>query len=738
MRGGGQATRRRGRVVGAAGGVHNVGVRAERGQVAWWMWAVVAVCAAGPFLPSVGNELVLDDQLIIAENPRIDDPGDVRAIWLTDWWFAAGMGALSPDRDLLYRPLVLQVFAIIHHFAGTSPVPYHVTLILCHVITALLVTLLTARLFGSGAMAFVTGLIFAVHPGHAEAVISIVGLTDVMSAMFLVAGLLCVMRWAGDGTPRRVIRAFAATACFLLSMLSKESGIAFAALAPLCLWWVAGRGHARDEQRPARPGAKENAEDPAREGAARLRAFLRCATFCLAIVVIVLGAYLPLRYAALGNRFAQPLPPTPMSNVLVITDGAERVWTCLAFLTDYLRLTVWPARLSCDYSFDAVPIAASVRDPRVLLALGVLAAWVILLLVWSRRDRSLLLATLFFAALYALPSNALLVFRTMIGERLLYLPLLPLLWMMLLPAFAIARGIARLGLPGRTPQVLAVGAVLIVVLPATIHTMTRTRDWRTESLLYVTDASTWPRCARLQLKCGIVLGQRGEWAACGERIDRALEIAPDYAEAHVERMHFLLRFGELGEAWEEFDYLLRGLGPTPPFVAHQIAARRVHVLSAAPGEPPTDPFVLAAIRAGDLETAAGRLAEIANANPRDANPRLLLGAVLMLMREPGEATAVYETIVAEDPHHAEAVAVLGILTTLWDPLLGGRMLRHAADVAPNDELIQFGAACVYYFAGNSAASLAGMLDLANSLPTDHPMRQLVIRLMPPDAPVETR
>lgn len=748
------AESRRRRVVGADGGVHNAGVLAARGKITWWMWAAVALCAAGPFLPSINNELALDDKLIIAQNPRIDDPGDVRAIWLTDWWFAAGTAALSPDRDLLYRPVVLQVFSVIHHFAGTNSVPYHVLNILCHVLTSLLAMVLGAWLFGSAALAFVAALIFAVHPGHAEAVISLVGMTDVMSAMFLVGGLLCVMWWrtAQSGLARLMLP-IAATLCFLLSMLSKESGIAFVALVPICLWRAGkkreSRGNLPDvrEVSPAEPHDSANSAETEEAEPSRMPAFLRSATFWIASSAIVLGAYLPLRYAALGNRLEQPIPPSPMSNVLVIAHGAERVWTRLAIFAEYLRLAFWPAKLSCDYSYDAVPIARSASDPRVLLALGVIAAWLVLLVIWTRRDRSMLVATLFFAALYALPSNALIVFRTMVGERLLYLPLLPLLWVSLLPAFAIARGVARRGLPGHTGAVLAAGAVLIVVLPAATHTMTRARDWSSEALLYITDAATFPRCARLQLKRAVVLGQRGAWDECGAGIDRALEIAPNYVEAHVERMHYLLRFGRLSEGWDEFAYLTRTLGPTPPFVADEIAARRVHVLALIPPTPAsapesipaspseTDPIVQAAIRAGDLETAAGRLIDIANANPNDVNARMLLGAVFILMRQPEDAKNVYETIVAEDHDNAEAVAVLGILVTLQDPALGARMLAHAATIAPHDELIQFGAACVFYFAGDPSASLSKMLELANSLPPGHPMRKLVVRLLPPDAPI---
>ena len=138
----------------------------------------IVLLAVGPFLPSLDNQLTLDDHLLIAANPRIENPFDVHAIWLTDWWFAAGVAALSPDRDLLYRPLVVQIFAFIHVFAGTWTLPYHVVNLVGHALASLAVAVLTFRLFRDRWLAAVTGVVFAVHPVHGEAVISVVGLTE--------------------------------------------------------------------------------------------------------------------------------------------------------------------------------------------------------------------------------------------------------------------------------------------------------------------------------------------------------------------------------------------------------------------------------------------------------------------------------------------------------------------------------------------------------------------------------
>lgn len=722
-------------------------MNAGRGRYVWLTVAALVICAVGPFLPSANNRFALDDQLMIEQNPRIADPLDLRVIWLTDWWYAAGTFALSPDRDLLYRPLTFQVFALLHAGFGLDPLPYHAVNLAAHALATLAAAGLTWQLFRKGWLALVTGIVFAVHPVHGEAVISLVGLAELLATLFVCLGLLAFLR--ADG-PRR----FAASAiwrvlgalCFLLAVLAKEQGVVFVVLLPLCLWCSRRRRSAL-ERRSIDAAAARDARTAGGSVLAVLLAWLVTAVF-------VVSVYLPLRYQALNGHLLTPAPPPMMSNVLSTADGLQHAWTLLAFAGEYLRLAFWPSRLSCDYSYDAVPLAGSPADPRVLLALGVLS----ILLVWSvlslRRHASRrgLFVTLFFLGTYVLPSNAVVVFRTMVAERLFYLSLLPLTWAVLIPASQVATRVARIGLPGRVGPLIAAGSVLAFVLPCAVRDVARCYDWQDNETLYLTDSETMPRCARLQLKRGVVFIHAGQWERGRDAIQRAVAIAPHYIEAHVELLGYFNRFGPWEDAWREFAFVLPSVGPVPPIVLQQLAARHVHhalpepvaataqeALDTANADPANLRAVrdvaLFAIRMGRLEAAVPPLVDVLEANPTSLEDRLLLARVLVLLRQTAPAAELYGLAAESSPESAEALAGLAMIVVRGQPEAAVQLAARAAELAPDDDLIQLGAASVFYFAGHAEKFSDILLSLARTLPRDHPTRELVLKLLPPNAPV---
>ena len=75
------------------------------------------------------------------------------------------------------------------------------------------------------------------------------------------------------------------------------------------------------------------------------------------------------------------------------TNAWQRVLIMLPLVPEYLRLFVFPARLSADYSPNFVP-ASPVFTARSLLGLGILAGAVALAVAGRRRAASLFMAPL--------------------------------------------------------------------------------------------------------------------------------------------------------------------------------------------------------------------------------------------------------------------------------------------------------------------------------------------------------
>ena len=114
-----------------------------------------------------------------------------------------------------YRPLVTLSFRWTAQLAGLDGAYwFHLTNVLLHCAATMAVTISAGR---------VSGLLFAVHPVHCEAVAGLVGRADVICTLFFLAGL---STWKGRSG--LVATLFFTTAAFF----SKEYGIT---LPPVCL-----------------------------------------------------------------------------------------------------------------------------------------------------------------------------------------------------------------------------------------------------------------------------------------------------------------------------------------------------------------------------------------------------------------------------------------------------------------------------------------------------------------------
>ena len=142
--------------------------------------------------------------------------------------------------------------------------------------------------------------------------------------------------------------------------------------------------------------------------------------------------------------------------------------TALQVMGKYVALLVWPARLSCDYSWAQIPpVGGSAADWLGLLALAAATAAGVWL--WRGNRTALFLAGA--ALLVFLPtSNLLFPIGTIMAERFLYLP-----------AIAFAAGVVaavgavekRVGDPRLTPVVLGV-----IVMACAARTWVRNLDWQ--------------------------------------------------------------------------------------------------------------------------------------------------------------------------------------------------------------------------------------------------------------------
>ena len=135
---------------------------------AGWLVLIPSVVALLVYAPTLTGGFLSDDFLLDCLLDRSTD--EVRVSWgavLAD--FARPW--LGIEGSVLYRPVMSVSYAIDLLLGGGSPVPFHVTNVLAHVIATASCAWLCARFSPARPRlaAVVGGLLFALHPAAVEA-----------------------------------------------------------------------------------------------------------------------------------------------------------------------------------------------------------------------------------------------------------------------------------------------------------------------------------------------------------------------------------------------------------------------------------------------------------------------------------------------------------------------------------------------------------------------------------------
>ncbi|PYK40618.1 MAG: O-GlcNAc transferase, partial [Verrucomicrobia bacterium] len=143
--------------------------RARRGFNHWQLavkTALIVAVVGLAYLPALRAGFVWDDQSLITANPLLRSFSGLAEIW---------SGARTAD----YFPVTNTIFWIESHLFGGHAAGYHALNILLQSANALLVWAVLRRLSIPGA--WLAGLIFGIHPVHAESVAWISELKNLLS-----------------------------------------------------------------------------------------------------------------------------------------------------------------------------------------------------------------------------------------------------------------------------------------------------------------------------------------------------------------------------------------------------------------------------------------------------------------------------------------------------------------------------------------------------------------------------
>src|ERR1700677_2103097 len=186
--------------------------------------ALIVALGVWAYLPAINGGFLGDDSLYLLNNHLLEDP---YRLWKA--WFV-------PGSFVEYYPLHQTVQWFEWKLFGTDTTGYHVVNLLLHLTSCLLFWRLLAK-FGLR-LAWLGGLIFAVHPLTVESVAQINELKNALSLPFF---LLALGAWIDFEAQRRPRDYQLSLLFFLLAMFSKITMSTFPFVILLYAWWKRGR-----------------------------------------------------------------------------------------------------------------------------------------------------------------------------------------------------------------------------------------------------------------------------------------------------------------------------------------------------------------------------------------------------------------------------------------------------------------------------------------------------------------
>jgi len=155
-------------------------------------YLIVAVASLIAYGNSLKSEFLHDDIKAIIKNKDVFSPIGSSNLWKNDFW---GVNLNSSLSHKSYRPITILSFRLSYYLWSEWSAAYRAENILLHCFCSLLFVMFCKKLIFTKSSkrldgSLISGLIFALHPVHTEAVNAIVGRADLLSTLFFFLALL--------------------------------------------------------------------------------------------------------------------------------------------------------------------------------------------------------------------------------------------------------------------------------------------------------------------------------------------------------------------------------------------------------------------------------------------------------------------------------------------------------------------------------------------------------------------
>ena len=477
-----------------------------------------------------------DSRSIILEDPRlrVANVENLHKILQENYWWPKGESGL-------YRPLTTFSYLLNYSILGNEEraAGYHWINLILHLCNSFLVYLLAWQLFRDTRLALATAALWAVHPACTEAVTNIVGRADELATASVLSTILLYIRSTRARGWRKAGWLTGMAATTTLGFFSKENAVIVSALLPL---YDLSFRIVRRQVNPLR-----NAID-------------HLARYCAHGYVVLIPPLMIFAFALSSmSRKSRPVQMSFVDNPILGADFVTARLTAIKVTGKYFWLLLWPQKLSCDYSFDQIPLVnwrmSRPEDWQALAGMAALCTLVTIAMACRRRNRP---ASFWigYVLLTMLPTSNLLVpIGSIMAERFLYLPAVGLTAGLVVAIHAAAR---RFRLATR----LIPFVVAVIALALGIRTFQRNRDWADDETLWSQALAVAPNSFKPHNSLAqIWFEQEGS----SQRVIQEAEQAVAILDKLPDRLNVATPYQELG-----FYYLSKGESIAPRGPDHSV------------------------------------------------------------------------------------------------------------------------------------------------------------------------
>lgn len=456
-----------------------------------------------------------DDDVYVYENPAVTKGLSLGGI----------AGAFARAHGSNWHPLTTISHMADCQLYGLKPGGHHLTNVLLHTATVLLLFLLLRNLTGAFWPSAFVAAVFGLHPLRVESVAWVAERKDVLSGLFFVLTLGAYFRYAR----RLAAMNFSLTlGLFTLALLSKPMVVTLPFILLLLDYWPLGRWRWHSQTTTeSKPPVDHQGQDP--------QMFRRL--IIEKIPFLLLGAA-----AGLATILAQQGAIKEVQNLGFL----PRIENALVAYVVYLWQLLYPNGLAVYYPHPKDQMPFWLVGLCVVI-LTIISAGV---LRWQRNRPYLLVGWLWYLGMLVPVIGILQVGSQAHADRYTYLPQIGLSVLM-------AWGAVDLCGVWRCHRIVLGTAAAMVLTSLMILASIQTSHWRDSVSLWKHTIDCTPENSRTQNNFGVALAQQGKWDEAIHHYEQALRLKPDYAKALYNMGNALAARGKNDDAIQSYERALQ-------------------------------------------------------------------------------------------------------------------------------------------------------------------------------------